>query len=347
MKMLDPEAHNPAPSQNHDPSDSLWQRVLAQTEYALSCGALQSIPTQFDFLEQDGVTFLVRSLDTLARKEQAAKQQKTHAATSGKQSNPFLPYEEDLFVAHLSETHLCLLNKYNVVNHHLLIVTRAFEEQETWLNHRDFFALWACMAEIDGLAFYNGGRTAGASQPHKHLQLIPMPLSPQGQSIPIEGLVTKGLMTKGLMTKRLMADHEFSQSPSPQINARQEDARQEYIQQELDAIPFVHAIAPLNVHPNMPPDQASSQLLDAYHHLLKAVGDGKSVAGDRQTFPYNLLATRRWMMVVPRSQERYASISVNSLGFAGSLFVKDEEQMQILKQAGPMRILQHVAHPKS
>ena len=34
----------------------------------------------------------------------------------------------------------------------------------------------AILAEFDGLGFYNGGETAGASQPHKHLQIVPLPL---------------------------------------------------------------------------------------------------------------------------------------------------------------------------
>ncbi|NIO40609.1 MAG: phosphorylase, partial [Burkholderiales bacterium] len=38
--------------------------------------------------------------------------------------NPFLPYGKDLFVSDISETHLALLNKFNVIDYHLLIVTR-------------------------------------------------------------------------------------------------------------------------------------------------------------------------------------------------------------------------------
>jgi ATP adenylyltransferase len=48
-----------------------------------------------------------------------------------------------------------------VVDHHILIVTRAFEDQDTWLTLADFEALAICMAEIDGLAFFNGGRWRG------------------------------------------------------------------------------------------------------------------------------------------------------------------------------------------
>jgi len=46
--------------------------------------------------------------------------------------------------------------------------------------------------------------------------------------------------------------------------------------------------------------------------------------------PYNLLATRRWMLVVPRRQERYEKISVNALGFAGSLFVRNAAELELV-----------------
>jgi len=82
--------------------------------------------------------------------------------------------------------------------------------------------------------------------------------------------------------------------------------------------------------------------LEIYHKLLRAVGLG-AVDDDRQSGAYNLLATREWMLIVPRSQEDFQSISVNSLGFAGALLVKNESEMQILKQHGPMAILKEVA----
>lgn len=56
--------------------------------------------------------------------------------------NPFLPYEEALWVEHLSETHALLLNKFNVVPHHSLVVTRTFQEQTEALNEADLEAAW-------------------------------------------------------------------------------------------------------------------------------------------------------------------------------------------------------------
>src|SRR5512137_301001 len=162
--------------------------MLRTTEHALASGALRSFPTRQVFIEDGGVRFFVRVLKVLEQKS-AARQQQDKAAGAGRNSNPFLPPEKELTVADVTDTHIAVLNKYNVVDHHLLIVTRHFEDQETLLTLRDFEALWLCMAEYDCLGFYNGGPEAGASQTHKHLQVVPLPLTPERPRIPIEPLL--------------------------------------------------------------------------------------------------------------------------------------------------------------
>jgi ATP adenylyltransferase len=165
---------------------TLWTKIKQTTAQALESGALKSIPTKVEFIEQEGVKFLVRILSNLERKKAAQEKQNQQTLTTGKDFNPFLPYEQDLFVADISDTHVCILNKFNVVDYHLLVITRIFEEQESLLNLEDFIAMWACLDDFDGLVFYNGGENAGASQRHKHLQIVPF----SGTEIPITALLT-------------------------------------------------------------------------------------------------------------------------------------------------------------
>lgn len=47
-----------------------------------------------------------------------------------------------MWVTDLSETHKLLLNKFNVVPHHLLVVTRDFQSQQDPLNESDLAATW-------------------------------------------------------------------------------------------------------------------------------------------------------------------------------------------------------------
>ena len=56
--------------------------------------------------------------------------------------NPFLPYDKALYVTDLSATHHLLLNKFNVVAHHVLVVTKQFEKQTDALNLQDMEATW-------------------------------------------------------------------------------------------------------------------------------------------------------------------------------------------------------------
>ncbi|MEH2113119.1 ATP adenylyltransferase family protein [Nostoc sp.] len=285
---------------------TLWASVKKQTEHALQCGALLSIPTEFEFVEQDNVRFLVRILSNLNRKKAADEKHRKQSVKSGQEFNPFLPYEEDLFVADISDTHLCILNKFNVVDYHLLIITRRFEEQESLLTLEDFAAMWACLADFDGLIFYNSGKTAGASQRHKHLQLVPLPLAPEGPQMPIEPLVKSA---------------QFQNSNATSLK-----------------LPFIHAFAPLNSNWVQSPFTGAQETLEVYRTLRQAVGlDAKQFGA------YNLLATREWMLIIPRSQEHFHSISVNSLGFAGALLVRNAAEMEILKAQGPMTILKNVA----
>ena len=111
------------------------------TENALSTGALLSIPTGYEFIEDCGMRFFVRILSGLRLKDEAKQQQEKASEATGVQADPFLPYENDLFVADISDTHVAVLNKFNVVEHHLLIITRGFEDQEDLLTLNDFNAL--------------------------------------------------------------------------------------------------------------------------------------------------------------------------------------------------------------
>jgi ATP adenylyltransferase len=293
-------------SQAQSPSgEDLWSRVRATAVNAATCGALQPIQTVVRYVEEAGIRFVVRMLEGVAGR--AAAQQKMARATIERpvSENPFLPYDPALFVTDLSPTHVCLLNKYPVVNHHLLIVTRAFEEQETLLTQADFEALWLCMRAMDGLAFYNSGKIAGASQRHKHLQLALFPLDPAGVDVPLE---------VALGTPQRLG--EVVESPH---------------------LPFRHALVWIDGKL-----ASSDRMTELYGAMLRfiSVWEGDNA----RPKPYNWLATHRWMLAVPRTRESIEGISINALGFAGSFLVKDEAQLEWLGTVGPLRALQAVSN---
>ncbi|MEO8340725.1 MAG: hypothetical protein ABI604_13575 [Nitrospirota bacterium] len=91
-----------------------------------------------------------------------------------------------------------------------------------------------------------------------------------------------------------------------------------------------------------------SSLLACYHSLLRAVGWTVEATGGSPvaSAPYTLLVTRQWLLLVPRSEEYFVGISINALGVAGTLLVKDAAQFAILRKQSPMTALQRVALPR-
>ncbi len=152
-------------------------RQVAQRAHA--SGDLLSLPSRTLAVEENGVRYLLRIAENLNAKRRQAPARPTDF-------NPFLPYEAALYVSDLGPHHVCLLNKFNLVDDHLLIITRAFEPQQSLLSEADFAALLLAMREYDGLAFYNSGKLAGASQPHKHLQLVPRALADGWPDLPLD-----------------------------------------------------------------------------------------------------------------------------------------------------------------
>lgn len=59
--------------------------------------------------------------------------------------------------------------------------------------------------------------------------------------------------------------------------------------------------------------------------------------------PYNFLTNDEWLLVVLRRQERCEGISINALGFAGSMFVRDLHEIDKVRAIGPLAMLRTVA----
>lgn len=286
-------------------ADSLWQRLQSTSARALQNGALEPIESQTISWEDQGVEFLIRVVSRLRDKPAGADNH-----------NPFLPYEDSLHVADVSSTHACILNKYNVVDFHLLIITRLFEHQETLLTRRDFHALCRCLLEYDSLGFYNSGSLAGASQKHKHLQLVPLPLSTAG--------------SKGL-SLTLISLLDRASCPVGEIT-------------QIETLPYRHAFVRCDIQRSGDCEQAAESSLEDYRTMMRHVGaDVPETPDELVSTPYNLLVTRRWMLLVPRVRECFGDISLNSLAFAGALLVRNAAQLERLRAAGPCAALQSVA----
>lgn len=144
------------------PAEFLWQQALERSQQARSEGQL--VPLETETLPLGLDPFVVRRLLSRAPK---------HLGAAGPRPNPFLPWEPALEVSRLPTGHVLLLNKYPVQAAHLLVITPDWQPQAGWLSLDDCQAVVQVSADTTGLWFFNSCAAAGASQPHRHLQLLP------------------------------------------------------------------------------------------------------------------------------------------------------------------------------
>jgi len=160
--------------------NSLAQRSLACQERALAQGALVPLATEL-LAPAQWQPFQVRRLLSATPK---------HLHAPGPKPNPFLPWDRRLEVACFDE-HVVLLNKYPVEPGHLLLISREWQHQGGWLTPQDWGALATIWGQQLGLWFFNSAPEAGASQPHRHLQLLPR--QPAQQPCPLDGEYLRAL----------------------------------------------------------------------------------------------------------------------------------------------------------
>jgi ATP adenylyltransferase len=278
--------------------------VLFAVQRARAARALVPIETQVTVVEEHGLALELRHASALALKD-VNRAARGGAGPGERPVNPFLPFDPEMFVADAPgavvaedalTSHVLLLNKFPVVEGHVILITRDFREQLDIPSIADFRALAWLMAGLDGLLFFNGGSQAGASQAHKHFQLIPK------TPLPIDSAIDRGV-----------------------------------------ALPFRHALVRHEFDAGRGLDSAALGLADAFVTAARSLGFNLRA---HELPPCNLLITRRWLMLVPRTREHWVHgdirVSINALGFAGSLFLRVPEHMQALSGFGVLKALEFV-----
>jgi sulfate adenylyltransferase (ADP) / ATP adenylyltransferase len=141
----------------------LHRLALERSAQAEAAGAL--IPLSTTPLEEAmGPPFQLRRLVSRTPK---------HLRAGGPKPNPFLPWERALEIEQLDQSHVVLLNKFPVQRGHLLLISQQWQPQSGWIDASDWQAVAYMDGDTPGLWFFNSCAAAGASQPHRHLQLLP------------------------------------------------------------------------------------------------------------------------------------------------------------------------------
>lgn len=250
----------------------------------------------------------------------------------------------NLHVKDLGPDHVMLLNKFCVVPQHFLMVTREFASQDLppapatlALAYRIVSAHRGGNTEL--LAFYNCGATAGASQPHRHLQFVQCP----PLDTTTQEAIDAGRLSEEDQERVVESEHKV---PIESLLERIErDGKEDSCVHALP-VPWQHFVVLLQPPASAKKDQAEMEryvgnkfmtLLDA---LFRARMFGEGEKGGKPAF--NVLITKRAMHVVPRSREEYedlpgktedgkvGKLSINSLGYAGFMLSRSREEQEAL-----------------
>lgn len=123
--------------------------------------------------------FQLRYSPTLANKPKGPSRDPSQPY---KTFDPFECPPPALKLTDLGRSHILVLNKFAVVPEHFILATRDFKHQTHVLEESDLEATLACIEAYEeskeddnGLfSFFNCGEHSGASQPHRHIQLLPI-----------------------------------------------------------------------------------------------------------------------------------------------------------------------------
>ena len=230
-----------------------------------------------------------------------------------------------------------MLNKFPVIPNHFILATKAWKSQTDLLEKDDLEAAYACIKAWEPsdnnsnknrlFAFFNSGEESGASQPHRHLQFLPVEAMAQDSGDDWRPLI----------------DAVAAQSPPPTSGSAP--------YRRLSQLPFAHFALPLSESPSA--DELHSTYLSLYRAALATSPSSSGISQNPPTtgpaaISYNLAMTESTMMICPRSNES-AQIAVDTDGsgeevaeagivalngtiLAGTLMVKAEAEWNELRR---------------
>jgi len=237
-----------------------------------------------------------------------------------------------------------VLNKYPVISNHFILATKENKPQTDVLEEDDLYLTYASLQawKQDAVgheghslfAFFNSGEHSGASQPHRHLQFLPIEDMKGGDDgdwrVLCETMTSSAHQSLPLLQNPSLAFVHFATSLQPGLSAA--DLHQKYL-----------------------------LLMRA---ALACIGEGKdlrsldavSISCDgRTTFSYNLAMTTEVMAILPRRAEASAIpgvadgfIAINGTILAGTMMVKEAEEWHSLCKQPELvqKILDDITYPR-
>ncbi|CBQ73725.1 related to APA2-ATP adenylyltransferase II [Sporisorium reilianum SRZ2] len=338
---------------------SLATEVKKKFDVAIAEGNAYFYPSEKITLQESeatGVVWQIRTVPALLKKPKA-NDAPSEPKPQQNESDVFAPpYVPNLLVKELGADHVVLLNKFCVVPQHFLMVTREFESQDLppspatlALAYRIVSAHRSSATEL--LAFYNCGATAGASQPHRHLQFVQCP----PLDTTSDEAVSSGRLSDDEQERIVDAEHKV---PVEALLERIERDGKEHDSVHALPVPWQHFVAlPAPSAARMSDADMERYVGNKFMGLLDALFRARMFAstGASGRPAFNVLLTKRAMHLIPRSQEEFTrlpgkgddgkvgNLSINALGYAGFMLTRSIEEQHALKEVegGVEEVLRH------
>ena len=275
-------------------SQYIWSRALEISRKAVHCGAVIPLNTiKYQSIEEY-CDFELRFLKSPIPK---------YLIEYGPKRNPFIPWDSRLEIQAINEKHTLILNKYPVQIGHMLLITNTWKPQNGWLNKDDFEAIQNVDNDTTGLWFFNSSKEAGASQPHRHFQLLPRRYN--------ESICPRFDWFCSLLNNTNGSKSEISHC----ISIRQRSKNKNSIEYDL---------------------------FSSYKSMIDEMNLGDIDIINKPLKPYNLLITSEWIALITRKTDRSNGFSINALGFAGYFLGTKRSDVDTLIKFGPEKILKDV-----
>jgi ATP adenylyltransferase len=268
--------------------------------------------------------FQVRFSPALANKPKYTK------PSNSKPIDPFETPSKGLFITDLAPSHFLVLNKYPIILDHFILVTKNFKSQTDLLEVDDLGAAYDCLKAYkehgeELFGFFNSGEHSGASQPHRHIQFLPVKSMRSGIEEGKEWNVLADSLVK---------------TPQPGI-FRVSFSKLSYLT-SLE-LPFTYFSSLLPEYPSS--EQLHKIYISLHDQACRIVqqvtkSNGTPETNEESPISYNIGLTDRVMVLCPRTSEgsRVKSkngdlvgpVALNGTILGGTLLVKSEEDWNAL-----------------
>eukprot|EP00792_Barthelona_sp_PAP020_P012376 TRINITY_DN701_c0_g1_i1.p1 TRINITY_DN701_c0_g1~~TRINITY_DN701_c0_g1_i1.p1 ORF type:complete len:323 (+),score=80.29 TRINITY_DN701_c0_g1_i1:347-1315(+) len=245
--------------------------------------------------------------------------------------DPFTDSHTELYLETLNEDYYLTLNKYPAVEGHGLMVTHKFIPQFLPLDYKELYLMFEVTKRNNCFTFINIGRNSGASQPHRHMQVLPLPFGDMLPELPLDLIARTSFQEERVFEISIF---NFKHKCVSISSLNFEEIFELYLEamKQLD-LPFRDYYKPFL---DVIYEDINNPLIDIY-----------SLENVEKIPSYNVIFTKEFLLIVPRKQSYYESIPINSIPFAGSIFVHYAEDTEVFKKKQPIELFENVCFSKN